>query len=84
MTATPAPPFHTFVYKSVGGVDYKFDCYPPTREHLERSSYARAPILLYAHGGALCAGTREWDGLVPDWLLRSSIPPAESSRPVIH
>lgn len=79
MTAT-APACHTYVYKSVLGVDYHLDCYLPEKAALETHRRARAPVLMYWHGGGLCAGTRALDGLVPTWLLGECAGGVETSR----
>ncbi|GAA5980044.1 hypothetical protein JCM10908_001510 [Rhodotorula pacifica] len=80
MTTTKSPPCHTFVYKSVLGVDYHLDCYLPERAQLDKHERKTAPILLYWHGGGLCAGTRAWDDLVPAWLF---VPALEAGIAVI-
>jgi hypothetical protein len=36
MTTTTSPPCHTFVFKSVLGVDYHLDCYLPDQAALDK------------------------------------------------
>jgi hypothetical protein len=69
MTTTTSPPCHTFVFKSVLGVDYHLDCYLPDQAALDKHERDSAPILIYWHGGGLCSGTRAWNDLVPAWLF---------------
>ena len=72
MTTTTSPPCHTFVFKSVLGVDYHLDCYLPDQAALDKHKRDSAPILIYWHGGGLCSGTRDWNDLVPAWLFGQS------------
>lgn len=80
MTTTNSPLCHTFVFKSVLGVDYHLDCYLPDQAALDKHNRDSAPILIYWHGGGLCSGTRAWNDLVPAWLF---VPALEAGISVI-
>ncbi|CDR39181.1 RHTO0S04e02564g2_1 [Rhodotorula toruloides] len=67
MLAVPKPT--TLTFKTVLGVDYQLDVWLPEQDSLAKTPWEAAPVLCYYHGGGLCAGNRDWNAWVPDWLF---------------
>ncbi|BGO96632.1 Alpha/Beta hydrolase fold [Rhodotorula toruloides] len=71
MLAVPKPV--TFTFKTVLGVDYRLDVWLPEEDSLAKAGWETAPVLCYYHGGGLCAGNRDWNGWVPNWLFYGAL-----------
>ncbi|BGP63793.1 hypothetical protein NBRC10512_007979 [Rhodotorula toruloides] len=71
MLAVPKPT--TLTFKTVLGVDYQLDVWLPEQDSLAKTPWEAAPVLCYYHGGGLCAGNRDWNAWVPDWLFYGAL-----------
>ncbi|GAA6035165.1 hypothetical protein JCM8097_006398 [Rhodosporidiobolus ruineniae] len=64
---------HTYIYKRVRGVDVRADVYVPQEENLRKHGEKGAPVLVYYHGGGLCAGNRDFNDWVGKWLFYDAL-----------
>ncbi|GAA5832936.1 hypothetical protein JCM11251_000537 [Rhodosporidiobolus azoricus] len=63
----------TYTYKTLRGVAYCADVYLRPEEELNEGHRKGAPVLVYYHGGGMCAGNRGWNDWVGKWLFYDAL-----------